>query len=61
MNWKRIIQALVDKGMTQREIAGAVGIGLATVNDLLHGRIKEPAHSKGEALLKLLNPQKVKP
>lgn len=58
MNWKRVIQALVDNGMTQRQIAAAAGIGLTTVNDLLHGRIKEPAHSKGEVILKLLTPPK---
>ena len=58
MNWTRIIQALIDKGMTQRQIADKAAIGLTTVNDLLHGRIKDPAHSKGEALLKLLPARK---
>jgi transcriptional regulator with XRE-family HTH domain len=38
MNWKNIIQRAQDQGLTQTEIAVAVGTSQGHINDLLHGR-----------------------
>lgn len=53
MNWKNIIQDLIDAGMTQSAIGNAIGISQASVSDLLTGKAKSTYYEAGELLVKL--------
>lgn len=53
MNWQKIIQDLVDAGMTQAQIAVACKTGQSHISGLLRGDRKSPNWQLGDALLKL--------
>lgn len=38
MNWKSMIRELLDAGLTQREIADAIGVTQSTVSQVLGGK-----------------------
>lgn len=51
--WSKYIQEILDAGLTQSQIGESIDASQSTVSDLLRGAIKEPVHSKGEAIKKL--------
>ena len=53
MNWKAIIQELLDQGMTQAEIAHGIGLKQPSIAELLSGRTKEMMWRTGDRLIKL--------
>ncbi len=60
MNWKQIIEDIMQKHeLLQYAIADISGVNISTINALYTGRNKEPKHSTGEILLKLLNSNSV--
>jgi transcriptional regulator with XRE-family HTH domain len=54
MDWTSLIAELTQLGYTQPEIAKQCGCGQATISDLASGKTKEPRHSLGEDLRRLL-------
>lgn len=54
MDWKIIIADVQKRtGLTQSEIARAVGCGQATVNGLANGKTNQPSYALGVAILSL--------
>ena len=54
MNWKNIISHLSDSGLTQAEIAKAVGCSQTTISELYRIDEHDPRSSVGFALVALL-------
>lgn len=55
MDWKKLILEIQAKhGLSQPQIAKICGCGQATISDLVNENTKEPRHSLGQALVKLL-------
>lgn len=52
-NWKAVIGDLKSHGLTQAQIAEAVGVTQSAINLLNIGSTKEPRHSVGVRLLEL--------
>ena len=50
-DWNRIIVEIRKAGMTDSEIAEAVGVCRHTIWGLCNGRTREPKHALGERLL----------
>ena len=48
--WKKIIHELIDSGLTQTEIAAAVGTSQSHVSALLNGDRQEPRYALGERI-----------
>lgn len=55
MDWPAVIAELQQLGMKQPQIAAACGCRQSTVSELARGATKDPRHSTGEALRKLLD------
>jgi transcriptional regulator with XRE-family HTH domain len=53
MNFQKLIQDLIDLGMTQVEIKDACQCSQSTISDLLNGKIKNPSFAIGQSLLEL--------
>ena len=55
MNFRTLISDLIGSGLTQAQIAAAVGGGCrqSTISDLHRGVIKEPTYSRGLKLVGL--------
>lgn len=53
MNWNEVVADIKATGMTQAEIAEAVGIAAGTLSELCNGKVIEPKWSKGQAILAL--------
>lgn len=53
MNWPEIIKSIIERGMTQPEIARRVGCTQGAISALAVGRVKEPGHALGQALIQL--------
>ncbi|CAB4121338.1 MULTISPECIES: helix-turn-helix domain-containing protein [Polynucleobacter] len=53
MDWKKIIENLKEKGLTQQEIARRCNCGQATISDILRGKTAQPGFGIGQALLKM--------
>lgn len=53
MNWEQIIDEIKSAGMTQKEIADAIGVSVGTLSEMKNGKVCEPRWSKGETLLAL--------
>lgn len=53
MDFKKIIQDLIDSGMTQVEIKTECDCGQSTISDLLNGKIKNPGFAIGQRILVL--------
>ena len=54
---KQAIQTLIDRGMTQSEIASLVGISQSSVSKLLSGRQSSVTHEKWNRLQTLIKAQ----
>lgn len=55
MDWQKIISEVqAERGMSQPQIAEAVGCAQATVSDLATGKTAEPRYALGAAILGLL-------
>jgi hypothetical protein len=53
VDWGRLVENLMRVGMTQQEIADAVGIGFGTLRDYRADENREPAFWAGTKLLML--------
>jgi transcriptional regulator with XRE-family HTH domain len=53
MSFQKIISDLIEIGMTQEEIASAVGSGQTYISDLYRGRRTEPGYHLGLRLTQL--------
>lgn len=51
--WKKLIQDLIDSGMTQAEIGREINYKQASVSDLYNEVTKVPRWDVGDALMKL--------
>lgn len=52
MDWKQIIADLIDRGVTQPEIATKCGCSQASISDLATGKTKQPRFDLGASLIK---------
>lgn len=52
-DWPRVIQELMDAGVTQREISERAQCSQATISELKTGRTKSPRYEAGVALIEL--------
>ncbi|SFJ06934.1 helix-turn-helix domain-containing protein [Nitrosomonas sp. Nm34] len=53
MNWAKLIQNLIDQGLTQVQIAKKCGTGQSYISGLLKGDRKSPNWALGETLRRL--------
>lgn len=53
MNWKKLTSDLIAAGLTQAEIAKAIGCGQTTVSELQTGKTDNPRSNIGLALIAL--------
>lgn len=53
MDWKALIQRLLDAGMTQVQIAADCGVAQSSVSDLYRGASKSPSFDFGARLVAL--------
>lgn len=53
MNWTKIIQDLLDSGMSELEIANSCGIKQPTLNALKSGKSKSTRYEIGDKLISL--------
>lgn len=53
MDWNKIVTEIKESGLTQAEIADAIGVATGTLSELCSGKVGEPKWSKGDALLAL--------
>lgn len=51
-NWRLILSDLKNLGITQAEIADAVGLSQGAINQLKSGAVNEPRYTAGVRLLK---------
>jgi transcriptional regulator with XRE-family HTH domain len=50
MDWKSLIQGLIDAGMTQVQIAAECGVRQSSVSDLFRGKSTRPNYEFGRKL-----------
>jgi len=53
MNWKKIIQDIVDSGMSEKDIAEIAHTTQPTINRIKSGFVSEPRYEVGAILVKL--------
>lgn len=53
MDWNKIVAEIKEAGLTQAQIADAVGVSAGTLSELCSGKVSEPKWSRGDALLSL--------
>ena len=53
IHWPDLVRQLIDSGLTQPQLAAAVGCGQSTISDLLKGKTTDPRASTGLALLRM--------
>ncbi len=53
MNWTKIIQDLIDSGMSELEIANSIGITQPSLNALKSGKSKSTRYEIGDKLVSL--------
>lgn len=53
MNWKNIIQDLIESGLTQTKIAEMAETGQSHISALLRGDRKQPGWALGDRLISL--------
>lgn len=55
MNWQKIIKDLLEAGLTQKQVAEAVGCGQPHISDILRGRrpVRSLSWDIGQALIDL--------
>ena len=51
--WPDLVNKLMLSGLTQPQLAEAVGCGQSTISDLLNGKTTDPRTSTGLALIRL--------
>lgn len=51
MHWNDYIAAIIDKGLTQKQLAQKAGCGQATISDIASGKTRDPRSSIGLAIL----------
>ena len=54
VDWTALISELQSLGMTQQQMASNCRCGQSTISELAKGVTKDPRHSIGQALLRLL-------
>jgi len=55
MDWKELIQKLIDRGMTQQQIAARCDVSQSAISELATGKATRPRFQTGMALIGLLN------
>lgn len=53
MDWNQIVCEIKEHGLTQAQIADAIGVSVGTLSELCSGKVSEPKWSKGDALISL--------
>lgn len=53
MNWPELINLIMSRGVSQRDISKRLGCAQSTISCLLIGKAKEPGHALGQALIQL--------
>lgn len=53
MDWHKIVTEIKESGLTQAEIADAIGVATGTLSELCSGKVSEPKWSRGDALISL--------
>lgn len=50
-DWAAILSEMVDSGMSQREVAAAVGLSSPSVSNVLSGKVKTTEYTRGLRIL----------
>lgn len=50
MQWKDYIAAIIETGLTQKQLAQQAGCGQATISDIASGKTRDPRSSIGLAI-----------
>jgi predicted transcriptional regulator len=50
-DWASLLLEMVDSGMTQREVAAAVGLSSPSVSNVLSGKVKTTEYTRGLRIL----------
>ena len=53
MDWNKIVAEIKETGLTQAQVADAVGVSVGTLSELCSGKVSEPKWSRGDALIAL--------
>lgn len=53
MDWNKIVAEIKETGLTQAQVADAVGVSVGTLSELCSGKVAEPKWSRGDALIAL--------
>lgn len=53
MTWKTYLSAIMDTGLTQTQVADAIGRRQSTISDIYSGKTTDPRSSIGLALISL--------
>jgi transcriptional regulator with XRE-family HTH domain len=51
MDWNKIVAEIKETGLTQAQIADAIGVSAGTLSEICSGKVSEPKWSRGDALL----------
>lgn len=53
MDWNKIVAEIKETGLTQAQIADAIGVSAGTLSEICSGKVSEPKWSRGDALIAL--------
>lgn len=53
MDWNKIVAEIKETGLTQAQIADAIGVAAGTLSETCSGKVSEPKWSRGDALIAL--------
>jgi transcriptional regulator with XRE-family HTH domain len=51
VDWNKIVAEIKETGLTQAQIADAIGVSAGTLSEICSGKVSEPKWSRGDALL----------
>lgn len=51
MDWNKIVAEIKETGLTQAQIADAIGVSAGTLSEICSGKVSEPKWSRGDALI----------
>ena len=51
MDWNKIVAEIKETGLTQAQIADAIGVSAGTLSEICSGKVSEPKWSRGDAIL----------
>lgn len=51
MDWNKIVAEIKETGLTQAQIADAIGVAAGTLSEICSGKVSEPKWSRGDALI----------